>query len=91
MMNVTVYNPFFVIDTSRLSAFPAFICKAVNKIMVRAPLFRFNVNLPLRGQKKRFSLFESAISQFGMPKNLVYCCAYRKTTEALKIPYDVWE
>jgi len=90
IMNVTVYNPFFVIDTSRLPGPAAFISKAVNKLMVKASLFRFNVKLPLRGQKK-FSFFESAIAQFGMPKNLMYCCAYRKTADTLKMPYDVWE
>jgi hypothetical protein len=36
------------------------------------------------------SFFNFWTSHFRISKNLMYCCAHRKLSSELKIPYDVW-
>lgn len=90
-MNVSVYNPFFVIDTSPFPEWLSTIFKVTNRIFVSAVLFRFNLPVSREKDNKTMVLFDFLVNQFGLPKGLIYCCAYQKTAEELKIPYDIWK
>lgn len=90
-MNVSIYHPFYVADRTVFSKWPRYFFTLTNKIFRPAILYRFNLPLSYEGNNKVLSFFNFWITHFGLPKNLLYCCAYQKLSDHLKIPYDIWE
>ena len=90
-MNISIYNPFYVINRKGLPKFLYYFFAVTNKICLTGILVRFNLPLSREKDNKTLSFINSWISQFKLPKNLLYCCAYQKTKNDLRIPYDVWD
>jgi len=89
-MNVTIYNPLYVIDTQKLSGWVKVFFSMTNKIFRNAILYRYNLPYSGKQNTRILSFFHFWAAHFRIPKNLMYCCAYRKCSSELKIPYDVW-
>lgn len=90
-MNISIYNPLFVIDRNQLPRWLKGVFAVTNKMAMRGLLYRYNLPLSREGNNRVLSFFNFWTTSFGMPKNLLYCCAYQKQLDALKIPYDIWE
>jgi SAM-dependent methyltransferase len=93
-MNMTVYNPLYIINIEDIPKPGRSVFSAMNKLLSLLRIHAFNFNLPPQKDMKgsRFWKFtEFCMTHFGPPKHMYYCCAYRKTKDGLKIPYDIWE
>lgn len=91
-MNVSIYNPFYIININDVPKNARMFFKLTNKILRPVSLlYRYNLPLSREGDNNLLSFFNFWITHFGLPKNLLYCCAYQKLSDHLKIPYDIWE
>jgi len=90
-MNVSIYNPFYIIELNSLPKGLRLYFALANKICQPSLLCRFNLPLSRNGNNRLLSFFNFWLSQFGLTKNLLYCCAYQKLSDNLKVPYDIWE
>lgn len=90
-MNISIYNPFYILNRKGLPKFLNYFFAITNRICLRPLLFRFNLPLSYKGNNKLLSFFNFWISNFKPPKGLLYCCAYQKTKDHLEMPYDIWE
>lgn len=90
-MQVSIYNPFFIIDRRNLPKYVRYLFYITNKIISRIAVFRFNLPLSRNGENLSYKIFNFYLAHFSMTKNLLYVCAYIKNSNSLKIPYDVWD
>ena len=93
-MNVTIYNPLYVINIEDIPRPARTAFSAMNRLFQLLRIHAVNFNLPLQRDMKGSRFWRSAefcMTHLGPPKHTYYCCAYRKTGEGLKVPYDIWE
>lgn len=91
-MNISIYNPFYIVNIQDLPKAIRMPFRLTNKILAPVRVFcRYNLPLSRQGDNRLLSFFNFWITHFGLPKNLLYCCAYQKLSDRLKIPYDIWE
>lgn len=90
-MNVSIYNPLYILDRKGLPKGLNLLFGLTNKIFQPPLLLRFNLPLSYNGNNNLLSFFNFWIANFKPTKNLLYCCAYQKNSDNLKIPYDIWK
>lgn len=91
-MNISIYNPFYIINTQDLPRIIRVFFQITNKIFDSVEvLHRYNLPLSYKNNNKLLHFFNFWIGHFRLPKNLLYCCAYQKLSAYLKIPFDSWE
>jgi|TARA_B100001971_G_C17988359_1_gene431023 SAM-dependent methyltransferase len=92
-MQLSIYNPFFIIDRRNLPKYVRYLFYYTNLIFkkIKIAFFRFNLPFSRNGENLSYKIFNFYLGHFGMTKSLLYVCAYVKNSNSLKIPYDVWD
>lgn len=90
-MHISIYNPFYVINLDDLPEPLKKLFGLTNRLFRSAALFRFNLPLSLVSENRVLKIFNFLTTHFSIPKNLMYCCAYKKISNSISIPYDIWE